>query len=204
MVHALASSARAAALLAAELDPRLPGLDALLRPLGLVYEEALSRWIPFADSMARRGLVPWDGQWITADEQRERREEMSRQAAARAQEAASRRVAEAAESMRRAEERMAWREEASRGEAERYTMLYAPVMTFPGLWMPPVVVVVTPPPAPPGQQPPPRDAPSRNLYGRLQSRQPGSFLPVYGEPIVSPAQHHLPPPGSAPTSSSGS
>ncbi|HXT20502.1 MAG TPA: hypothetical protein VN811_00580 [Thermoanaerobaculia bacterium] len=207
-VHDFPSASREAALLAAELDPRLPGLDALLRPLGLVYEEALGRWIPFAESMARRGLVPWNGEWITVAEQRERREEQERQHAARAQEAASRRLAEAAEAMRRTEERVAQREEMRLREAmlaaNSYPVVYGPVMTFPGFWMPPVVVVVNPPapgqPAPPGQQPPMQVEP-RNTYGRLQSRQPGSLLPPYGEPIVAPELHHLPPPGVSATSS---
>src|SRR6185295_3823587 len=142
-VHDLESSARESALLAAELDPKVQGLDALLRPMGLVYEEALGRWIPFAESMARRGLVPWNGEWITREEQRARSEEQARRDAVRAQEAASRRLADAAEAMRRTEERLAQREELRQLEAERYAAL-APVMTFPGFWMSPVVVVVPP------------------------------------------------------------
>lgn len=210
-VHDLESSARESALLAGELDPRLPGLDAMLRPLGLVYEEALGRWIPFAESMARRGLVPWNGEWITRDEQRARSEEQARRDAVRAQEAASRRMAEAAEAMRRTEERLAQREELRQLEAERYAAL-APVMTFPGFWMSPVVVLVPSrsphSPGPPGQsQRPPAMSPPVSLrndtYGRLQSRQPGSLLPLYGEPIVAPEQQHLPPPGTT-SASSGS
>jgi len=213
-VHEFPSASREAALLAAELDPRLPGLDALLRPLGLVYEEALGRWIPFAESMARRGLVPWNGEWVTREEQRARSEEERRLAAARSQEAASRRLADAADAMRRTEERLARRDEMLRRDAlaQREAFLsgsmpvvYGPVMTFPGFWMPPVVVVVNPSPpgqpTPPGQGQPPQVAPSHNTYGRLQSRQPGSLLPVYGEPIVSPDQHHLPAPGTSATSS---
>ena len=207
-VHDLESSARESALLAAELDPKVPGLDAMLRPMGLVYEDALGRWIPFAESMARRGLVPWNGEWITREEQRARSEEQGRRDAARAQEAASRRMAEAAEAMRRTEERLAYREELQR-EAERYAAI-APVMTFPGFWMSPVVVVVPPTHSPrhPGgpQQPPsmqPLMPPRNDTYGRLQSRQPGSFLPLYGEPIVAPEQQHLPPPGTASANSGG-
>jgi len=204
-VHDLESSARESALLAAELDPRLTGLDAMLRPLGLVYEDALGRWIPFAESMARRGLVPWNGEWITRDEQRARSEEQERRDAVRMQEAASRRMAAAAEAMRRSEERLAEREEL-RLEAERYAAL-APVMTFPGFWMSPVVVVVPSPPThsprQPGHPQQPPAMPRNDTYGRLQSRQPGSFLPLYGEPIVAPEQQHLPPPGTA-SASSGS
>ncbi|HET9767291.1 MAG TPA: hypothetical protein VFS60_10615 [Thermoanaerobaculia bacterium] len=204
----LASSSREAALLAAELDPRLPGLDALLQPLGLVYEDALGRWIPFADSMALRGLVPWNGEWITVDEQRARREELTRQAAVRAQEAASLRMAQAAEAMRRAEERIALREEERLHEAElaaSYGPGYWPVATYPGYWVPQVVVVTTPraegPPPLPGQQPTPPMSFPRNSYSRLQSRQPGSFLPPYGIPIVLPDLPQLPQTGTAPASS---
>jgi hypothetical protein len=210
-VHDFISAARESALLAAELDPRLPGLGALLRPLGLVYEEALDRWIPFAESMARRGLVPWNGEWITVAEQRARQEEMredtERRAETRAREAANRRLADAADSMRRTEERLARREEAQLRAAELaagYPVVYGPVMTFPGFWMPPVVVVVNPPapgqPAPPGQGRTPT-TPARNTYGRLQSRQPGSFLPPYGDPIVAPELYNRPLPGVSTTSS---
>lgn len=184
-VQDLASSSREAALLAAELDPRLAGLDALLRPMGLVYEDALARWIPFAESMARRGLVPWEGAWVTADEARERREELLRRAQARAQEEATRRMAEAAEAMRRTEERMAMREEA-RWRQERYLAGFTPVITFPGFWIPPVVVVVTPQsssPVPPGTMPDSHDTRGPNYYSRLILRQPGSLLPPPGEPI---------------------
>lgn len=211
-VQDLASSSREAALLAAELDPRLPGLDKLLAPLGLVYEDALGRWIPFADSMARRGLVAWDGEWITVEEQRARREEQTRQAAVRAQEAASRRLADAAEAMRRTEERIALREEERLREAAsaNYGAYgpgygYWPVATYPGYWVPQVVVVTTPrapgPPPLPGQQPMPPMSFPRNSYGRLQSRQPGSFLPPYGVPIVLPDLPQLPQTGTAPASS---
>jgi len=208
-VHDLASSSREAALLAAELDPRLPGLDALLHPMGLVYEDALGRWIPFADSMARRGLVPWDGEWITVEEQRARRDELTRQAAAHEQEAASRRLAAAAEAMQRTEERIALREEERLREATwaaNYGAYgpgygYWPVATFPGYWVPQVVVVTTPrapgPPPLPGQLPTPPMSFPRETFGRLQSRQPGSFLPPFGVPIVPPELQHLPPAGTA-------
>ncbi len=205
----LASSSREAALLAAELDPGLPGLDALLHPMGLVYEDALRRWIPFADSMARRGLVPWDGEWITVEEQRERREELTRQAEVRAQEAASRRMAAAAEALQRTEERIALREEERLRETVwdpyyAYGPGYWPVATYPGYWVPQVVVVTTPrapgPPPLPGQQPPQMSFP-RNTYGRLQSRQPGSFLPSHGFPIVPPDLQQRPPPRTGSASS---
>ena len=206
----LPSAAREAALVAAEIDPRLPGLDAMLRPHGLVYEEKLARWIPFEESMARRGLVRYDGEWMSVAEQRERIAERDRQRAAVAQEAASRRMADAAEAMLRTQQSMVERDarvqEKLLRQAELYANGWGQVVTFPGFWAPPVVVVVNPPrPSHPGRPPHPGPPPQtpfpRSNYSSLQSRQPGSFLPLYGEPIVSPELHHLPPPGTA--SSSG-
>jgi hypothetical protein len=203
----LPSSARESALLAAELDPRLPGLDAMLRPHGLVFEEKLGRWIPFEESMARRGLVRYDGEWISVAEQRERIAEHERRRAAAAQEAASRRMADAAESILRTQQRIVDRDErmqlAQMREAELYARSWGQVVTFPGFWVPPVVVVVNPPrPAHPGRPPhpgqPPQAPSQRNSsFGAVQSRQPGSLLPPFGQPIVSPELHHLPAPGTA-------
>lgn len=199
----LPSSAREAALVAAEIDPRLPGLDAMLRPHGLVYEEKLARWIPFEESMARRGLVRYDGEWMSVAEQRERIAERERERAAWAQEAASRRMAQAAEAMLRTQQSIVLREARAQEKLLRQAELYAngwgQVVTFPGFWAPPVVVVVNPPHGHPGRPPhhgpPPQTPAQRSNFSSLQSRQPGSFLPLYGEPIVSPELHHLPPPG---------
>lgn len=60
---------REAALKAAELDPRLDGLGPILRGVGYVYDDQLDRWIPYAESMRRRGFVQANGQWITRQEQ---------------------------------------------------------------------------------------------------------------------------------------
>lgn len=60
---------REAALRAAELDPRLDGLGPILRGFGYVYDDQLDRWIPYADSMRRRGFVQANGHWITRQEQ---------------------------------------------------------------------------------------------------------------------------------------
>jgi len=170
-VHDLSTSSRQAAMLAAELDPRLPGLDAMLRPLGLVFEEALVRWIPLEESMARRGLVRWEGQWVSVEEKREGLAAAERRRAADQQEAATRRMAAAAEAMQRTQERILVRE-AMRQEAESRAPLYMPVITYPGFWIPPVVVVVAP--TQPGHQPRPHFP--RDSFSTLGSRQPGTFL----------------------------
>jgi hypothetical protein len=177
-VNDLPSASREAALLAAELDPRQPGLDVLLRPLGLVFEEALVRWIPYEESMVRRGLVRFEGEWISVEERRARLADLERRRAAWDQEMATRRLADAAEAMRRNEERRAIREAAEQASRLAYPT-YLPVVTFPGFWFPPVVVVVNPPDGQPTPAPSPR-----HTYTRVGQRQPGSFLPVAGEPIV--------------------
>lgn len=179
-VHDLPTAARQAVLMAAELDPRQPGLDAMLRPLGLVFEEALARWIPFEESMARRGLVRYEGEWMSVQEQRQRIAERDRRRAMEAQEEASRRLAVAAEAMRRTQERIAERDAWERErELQR---VYQPWATFPGFWVPSVVVVVKPPAAQPPSSPPsmpPMQSPApRHSFGRLQQRQPGTFLPL--------------------------
>lgn len=78
---------REAALKAAELDPRLDGLGPILRGFGYVYDDQIDRWIPYADSMRRRGFVLANGQWITRQEYeaavRVQEEEASRRRAAR-------------------------------------------------------------------------------------------------------------------------
>lgn len=77
----LPQSAREAALAAAEIDPRAPGLAALLRGFGYVYEESLDRWISYDDSMRLHGFVQDAGAWVSREEQAER---MRERAAARA------------------------------------------------------------------------------------------------------------------------
>jgi hypothetical protein len=68
----LEQAARETALTAAELDPHLPGLGPLLRPLGFVFEAQIDRWIPYEDSMRRHGMVLDNGEWVTREEHAER------------------------------------------------------------------------------------------------------------------------------------
>jgi hypothetical protein len=87
----LDQAARESALAAAALDPKLDGLGPVLRGYGYVLDPQLDRWIPYADSMRRRGLVQVNGQWISREEHaaliRAQEEEAARRYAAR-QEAA--------------------------------------------------------------------------------------------------------------------
>lgn len=64
----LQQAGREAALAAAAIDPDLPALAPVLRGHGYVFDEQLGRWIPYAESMRRQGLVLSGGQWITREE----------------------------------------------------------------------------------------------------------------------------------------
>lgn len=91
----LAHGVRESALQAARLDPDLEGLAPILRGLGLVHDEELGGWFPYAEAMHRRGFVWDDGVWITreAKAEKDRAEEQMR---ARLQAERAERVAERA------------------------------------------------------------------------------------------------------------
>jgi hypothetical protein len=87
----LDQATRESALAAATLEPKLAGLGPILRGYGYVLDPQLDRWVPYADSMRRRGFVLAGGQWITREEyqarQRAQEEDSFRRAAARQEEA---------------------------------------------------------------------------------------------------------------------
>jgi hypothetical protein len=92
------SGVREAGLKAADLDPHLSGLTALLRPAGYVFDEQLDSFVPYAEAMHRKGFVQVGGQWITREENAERVREAAEREALRANQEAtesSRRTAEA-------------------------------------------------------------------------------------------------------------
>ena len=64
----LQQATRESALAAATLDPSLKGLEPILRGYGYVLDEQAGRWIPYAESMRRRGFVLSNGEWITREE----------------------------------------------------------------------------------------------------------------------------------------
>src|ERR1700688_900978 len=80
----LPQGAREAALAAAEINPREPGLAGVLRGFGYVYEESLDRWISYDDSMRVHGFVQEGGTWVSREEHAARRQELRDQQAARA------------------------------------------------------------------------------------------------------------------------
>jgi hypothetical protein len=94
---------REAALAAADLEPRAEGVAPLLRANGYVLDAQLDRWIPYADSMRRRGLVQWNGQWISREEQAERLRAQQEETARHNADRAAFRVAQATQAAREAE-----------------------------------------------------------------------------------------------------
>lgn len=182
-------NAREATLMAARLDPGLPGLDPLMTALGYEYEENLAVWMSHDEIMRRRGYVLSNGRWLSPS-----------QAAAfkRAQEAAEAgelerqrrdRLARAMEMLvltqiAQAEESRRLREEAS---AIQYGLpLWGgyPVVVAPGYWPRPPL---RPEPRRRGHGSGPRrtNSATRNSYrDALVSRPPGSFIPV------SPVESH--------------
>jgi hypothetical protein len=91
--NGLPQGAREAALTAAEINPREPGLAGLLRGFGYVYEASLDRWISYDEAMRLHGFVQEGGTWVSREEHAER---VQAQAAARAQAALAARAEAAA------------------------------------------------------------------------------------------------------------
>ncbi|HVS03361.1 MAG TPA: hypothetical protein VMT16_11375 [Thermoanaerobaculia bacterium] len=194
VAQGLEHGARDAAWLAASIDPRLPGLEPLLRGAGFVFEAELERWIPFEEHMAHRGMVPFEGEWVSRaeatarlEEQREERRERRRQ---EAEDATLRMAQLAAEEAIRTRAALAVREAAAaRAPYWGWGLHAVPVIFAPFPVAVPVPAPSPEPPADPGPEPPPE--PPRHHRGTwqdLQQRQPGSFLPVGA--VVTP-----PPPG---------
>lgn len=168
---------RESAMTAAQLDPRLAGLEPLMRGYGHVYEEELNRWIPFSDSMRRRGLVYSRGEWIPREEylraqemeraQIEARMETSRRANAEARAAYDRRERERWERERdRDDER-----KPNRGRAYDGDVHNGPLLLFPGGFF--VPVFSGPPAGPAPETPRQRGTGSGGGFTRV----PGSLIP---------------------------
>ncbi|HEX5757813.1 MAG TPA: hypothetical protein VF121_01330 [Thermoanaerobaculia bacterium] len=184
----LATASRDAALVAAKLDPHLDALEPLLRAAGFVYDRELERWVPYAESMRRRGFVQVGAAWITRAEHearqraQERAEQERRQRRAEAIEAA--RAARTARLLDLAEVQLV------RDMLEPRPMVVPvgvgwPLVVLPGFF-PPVVDRPDPPGGGghPGLDPrpdprfPPRDGRSSRL-----PHQPGSLIPGDYQPI---------------------
>ncbi|HVR97428.1 MAG TPA: hypothetical protein VMW27_12490, partial [Thermoanaerobaculia bacterium] len=183
----LAQGSREAALLAAQLDPRLPGLEPLMRGIGYVLDQDLDRWIPYADSMRRRGFVESNGQWISreeyAEKQRRQEEELSRLRTARAEIEAARAAHAAKLKLAELEEE----QERRRAEDSYWDYGYGiPYYGYVGYWPPTPVPPCCGRPNPPGgghhpggpeHHPSPPERPRMDNGSSSFTRMPGSLIP---------------------------
>jgi len=175
--------AREAALTAAGIDPRAAGLEPVMRGFGYVFDSELDRWIPYADSMRRRGFVYSGGQWISREEHqqnvRAQEETLTRRREAQrdAEQARAERRTEAA--LQAAELALA-KEALSSSKPEpaprAYDLFGGPLLLVPGWYVP-----VTPPG--PGPSPQPRGPLGPRRHNDQFSYVPGSILP--GGPLGS-------------------
>ncbi len=188
----LSQGSRESALLAAQLDPNLSGLEPLMRGLGYVLDQELDRWIPYADSMRRRGFVQSNGQWLSREEyaQRQRRqeEELARLRAARAEI-----EVRAAQARRLAE--LEAREERERRRSAPPETYGIPLYGFPGYWVapPPVPPCCDGQPEPPGgghHPPKPPERPRIDNGSSTYTRMPGSLIPGRLGPYSPPMSGH--------------
>jgi hypothetical protein len=172
---------REAALAAAHLNPRLEGLAPLLRSHGYVLDEQLDRWIPYADSMRRRGFVLADGQWISRQESEARQRVREEELAQRRAERAATQAAQSTQAVREVELAIASMELRERLQrTEKPQAVGVPFYVYPGYW--------SVPPAPPchgcGPQPEPPEPPQPPSGPSPQQPRshgvfhvPGSLLP---------------------------
>jgi hypothetical protein len=135
----LEQGAREAALIAAELNPKLEGVATLLRGYKYTFDEQLGRWISYEESMRKRGFVFTQGAWISREELAER---ARLQRESEAQVAQMREAARAERAARQTEMLLATQaallqETVRERERERYVSPYAPYTGYG--W--PVVVV---------------------------------------------------------------
>lgn len=176
----LSSAARRAALVAAEREPGLEGLAALLTPAGYRLDEELGRWIPLAEWMGRRGLVLHEGEWISREEQAARLARDRAEGRAEEEREAARRLRIATETLAQAALLQAANEARERPrEVVVYTggSWWVPAVTLPARATgPPVDGDGTQRRPPPSVEHPPR--PNHGTYRDLARRQPGSFLPL--------------------------
>ncbi len=180
---------REAAVRAAELEPKLEGLQRIMPRMDFVFNESLEAWIPHAESQRRRGLVEYRGDWITPTERadrltEERAAEVNRLAAKRQE-----RIAQVVELLALAQLRQS---AAASGRAQptmgvTYAVPSAYVVPgffgVPAGFLAPRVVVRKPAAVithSDVQAAPPRPRHHRGTWHDLVNRQPGSLLPVGG------------------------
>lgn len=182
-------SAREATLVAARLDPGLPGLVPQMTALGYAYDENLAIWLPHDEFMRRRGYVLSNGRWLSPDQALAFKRAQQAAVVSELERQRQDRLARAVEMMVlaqvvQAEETRRLREEES---VPRYGLpLWGgyPVVVAPGYW-----------PRPPhrpehyghgeGGRPRRAEIASRRSHrDAIVSRSPGSLIPV------TPARSH--------------
>lgn len=185
----LEQATREAALAAAELDPKLEGLEPILRGFRYSFDAQAGRWISYEESMRRRGFVYSGGVWVS-------REELAERERLREQEIARRRAdAEAARAERAARQtelllatQTALLEETVRSRQQGpyvYTPSYGwPVVVIPGYFPPRSHCRHGDCGPSPGEgngggsapEPPSQPRPARDSHGGF-IRIPGSLIP---------------------------
>lgn len=163
---------REAALEAARREPGLPGVKAAMSELDFVWEERLSEWLPRAEAMRRRGLVPWNGEWVTAEERDRQIQAAWQREREAAEEARERARDERLDRLTRLVE-VQTELEIARGLADtraprREVEPVYPVYYLPGFWFPPQPPHHGPPHHGPPQEPgptPPQVPPRSNSGG---------------------------------------
>lgn len=182
-------SARQAVLVAARLDPGLPGLAPLMTAMGFAYEENLAVWLPIEDFMRRRGYVQSNGRWLTAEEAAA--QARFRQAAATEEAERHRRdrlaraleMMAAAQMMRAEEDRRLREEAAAVGNGIPLWGGY-PVLVAPGYWPRPALHPVAHRRGHGSQRRHSESGARAAPHQAIVARPPGSLIPV-----ASPRSH---------------
>ncbi|HEX3128929.1 MAG TPA: hypothetical protein VH394_16470 [Thermoanaerobaculia bacterium] len=92
----LEQATREAALVAAELDPKIDGLAPILKSFRYSFDEQAGRWISYEESMRRRGFVFSGGVWVSREELAEREHQREQEIARRRADAEAARAERAA------------------------------------------------------------------------------------------------------------
>lgn len=185
-------SAGEAAMVAARLDPRLPGLEPFMSDRGYVFDATAVRWVPFEESMRQRGYVEVEETWLPREEARRVEQDRADEVSTRRSEARQDRLASLVELLVLTQIVEAEEERSEGEEAERQIgrFGYAGYGVYPGFY-----TVRSRPVAPrdPERSPPPRRAAPRvrpRGYDQLLFRQPGSLIPVGGHGGASTRRSH--------------
>lgn len=190
----LEHATREAALIAADLDPKLEGLAPILKSFRYSFDEQAGRWISYEESMRRRGFAYVGGVWVSREELAERERQREQEIARRRADAEAVR----AERTARQTELLLATQTALLEETVRDRQQQAPYIYTPSFGWPVVVVPGYFPQGPqgPGQhcrhgecgptsgegnggsgpEPPSQPRPARDSHGGF-IRIPGSLIP---------------------------